>query len=439
MTEDYKSRAYRVPSGRLSRIARFGSLTTGILGNMAYEGTRQFASGQRPRLQDLLLTPANATRLTQQLAQMRGAAMKMGQLLSMEAGEILPPELSDILAHLRADAHFMPARQLKSVLVSNWGADFLRQFSKFDVHPIAAASIGQVHRATTRDGRDLAIKVQYPGVRRAIDSDVSNVATLMRLSGLLPRDLDLPPLLDEARRQLHEEADYQREGQCLSGFARLLADDPAFRVPALHGDLTTRDILAMDFIAAAPIESVINADQSVRDRVTTHLLTLLLRELFEFRQMQTDPNFANYRYQPDTGQIVLLDFGATRSFAPALTDKFRRLLHAGLARDRSAIRAAAIDIGYFSDTTADHHQTQLLDMFDMALEPLTTQGTFDFGTTDLTARLRDAGMAFGQDRDFWEIPPMDTLFLQRKIAGLYLLAARLKARIDMPALLAPHR
>ncbi len=438
MTESYKSREQRVPSGRLSRIARFGALTTGILGNVAYEGSRAYASGKRPRLNDLLLTPGNATRLTRELANMRGAAMKMGQLLSMEAGDFIAPELSEILAHLRADAHTMPGRQLKSVLVANWGPDFLRKFSKFDVHPIAAASIGQVHRAHTRDGRDLAIKVQYPGVRGSIDSDLRNVATLLRLSGLLPRDLDITPMMEEARRQLHEEADYAREGGALSEFGRLLGEDPAFVVPDLHTDLTTTDILAMDYVSGDPVENLMTAPQEDRDRVVTQLLSLLLRELFDFQLMQTDPNFANYRYQPETGRIVLLDFGATRSFAPELAEKFHRLLLAGLEQDREGIRTSAIDIGYFSAMTAEHHQTQLLDMMEMALEPLTCPGIFDFGTSTLPARLRDAGMAFGEARDFWEIPPMDTLFLQRKIGGLYLLATRLRARIDMPSLLAPH-
>ena len=391
MAGPYKSRERRVPSGRLSRLVRFGSLTTGILGNVAYEGSRAYARGRRPSFDDLLLTPANAARLTRELANMRGAAMKMGQLLSMEAGDLIAPELAEVLAHLRADAHTMPGRQLKSVLSANWGADFLKRFDRFDVTPIAAASIGQVHRAQTRDGRDLAIKVQYPGVRDSIDSDLRNVAALLRLSGLLPRDLDIAPLLEEARRQLHEETDYLREGRALAEFGALLAEDPGFVVPRLHADLTTADILAMDHVAGAPIESLEAAPRDVRNRVVTRLLSLLLRELFTFQVMQTDPNFANYRYQPESDRIVLLDFGATRRFAATLAEKFHRLLIAGLAQDRAAIRAAAIDIGYFSADTADRHQVQLLDMMQMALEPLCSTGAFDFATSTLPGRLRDAG------------------------------------------------
>ena len=428
-----------VPSGRLSRMARFGGLATGIAGDALMQGARQFASGQRPRMNDLLLTPANAKRLTNQLSQLRGAAMKVGQLISMDAGEVLPPELSEILMRLRADAHPMPPAQLKTVLTQSWGANWLRRFQSFDVRPVAAASIGQVHRARTKDGRDLAIKVQYPGVRKSIDSDVTNVGALIRLSGLVPSTLNLKPLLAEARRQLHEEADYEREGRYLQRFAALLAEQDAFWVPDLHADLTTRDVLAMSFAEAVPVETLTDAPQEERDRVVTLLLDLMFRELFEFRLMQTDPNFANYRYDPKSKQIVLLDFGASRDFDPEVSAGYRALLQAGLAYDRDAIHVRSLALGFYSDDTAPKHRDAILRMIDMAFEPLFQTTPFDFGATDLAKRLRDAGMDMNADRDFWHVPPMGMLFLQRKFGGMYLLASKLRARVDLQALIAPYR
>ncbi|GAA0312354.1 ABC1 kinase family protein [Rhodovulum strictum] len=432
------ARALAVPSGRLTRLARFGALTSSVAGNMALAGARQVAQGKRPRAADLLLTPANARRVADQLAQMRGAAMKVGQLISMDAGDMLPPELAEIMARLRADAHHMPGGQLKKVLTEAWGADWLKRFDKFQVRPIAAASIGQVHRAHTKDGRDLAIKVQYPGVRRSIDSDVNNVAALMRLSGVMPRELDIAPMLEEAKRQLHEEADYEREGRYMGRFGALLAGAPDFVVPGLQPDLTTPDILAMDFVEGVPIEALADAPQAERDRVMALLIGLLFRELFEFRLMQTDPNFANYRYQPDTGRVVLLDFGASREFAPAMAEQFRALMAAGLSGERGAMRRAILDIGFFAEDTASHHQETMLAMFEMSMEPLRRPGAFDFADTDLALRMRDAGMALGADRDFWHIPPMDTLFIQRKFGGIYLLASRLRARVDLRAIIQRH-
>ena len=193
------SRGRAVPSGRLARLAAFGSMAGGVAGNMIAGGARALARGERPSVAGLLLTPGNAATITGQLAHLRGAAMKMGQLLSMGSSDLVPTELSDILARLRADGQHMPPAQLQTVLDKHWGTGWRTRFARFDVRPIAAASIGQVHRAQTRDGRDLAIKIQYPGVRQSIDSDVDNVATLVRLTGMMPSSLDIAPLLSEAK------------------------------------------------------------------------------------------------------------------------------------------------------------------------------------------------------------------------------------------------
>lgn len=423
-----------VPSGRWARLARLGSLATGVAGGMLAEGARQLAQGKRPKISDLLLTPANARRVANQLAQLRGAAMKVGQLISMDAGDLLPPELGDILARLRSDARPMPKKQLESVLVANWGPDWHKQFRQFSFAPIAAASIGQVHQAHTLDGRHLAIKIQYPGVRQSINSDVDNVATLLRLSGLLPRNLDIAPLLKDAKRQLHDEADYLREGAYLQRYGSLLAQAPEYLVPALHADLTTQSVLAMSFVEGVEVESLAGAPQTERDRIAGLLIHLLMRELFEFRLVQTDPNFANFRYAPDTRQLVLLDFGATRPFKVRMVAGFRRLMAAASMGDRAAMRVAAQRIGYFDEHTQVHHQNAVLDIFEQAFEPLRFEGLYDFGASDLPRRIHDTGLALGLDREFWHVPPADVLFLHRKLGGLYLLAARLKARVNVQAL-----
>jgi predicted unusual protein kinase regulating ubiquinone biosynthesis (AarF/ABC1/UbiB family) len=433
-----ESKALAVPSSRLSRLARLGGLASSIAGNVAVGAARQLASGQPPRIDELLLTPANAMMVADKLARMRGAAMKVGQLISMDAGDMLPPELAQILGRLRSEAHHMPMFQLRRVLTEAWGPGWQQRFAEFDARPVAAASIGQVHRVRTRDGRDLAIKVQYPGVRRSIDSDVDNVASLMRVAGLVPRGVTIAPMIAEAKRQLHEEADYEREGRCLSQFGALLADRPEFRVPELHGDLTTKNVLAMSFVEGSPVDGLATAPQAERDRVMTLLIGLLFRELFEFRLMQTDPNFANYRYAPATGQLLLLDFGATRAFPEAFAELYRRLLRAGLADDRPGIRAAAREIGFLAGNTPARLEDAMLEMVEMSLRPMRQDAPFDFGASDLAMRMRDAGMAMAEDREHFRIPPMDTLFLQRKFGGIYMLATRMRARVDLRAAVAPH-
>ena len=240
-----RSRERAVPSGRLARIGTFGRLVGGVAGGMAAEGARRLTSGERITTRDLILTPGNVRRMTDKLSHLRGAAMKMGQMISLDSGDFLPQELSDILARLRDQANFMPTKQLDSVLRAEWGNDWRKQFKSFNPRPIAAASIGQVHKAMTRDGQELAIKVQYPGVAKSIDSDVDNVSTLLKVAGFAPPELEMDKLLDAAKKQLHEEADYEREGAQMQLYREKLADLPGFVVPQLHEGLTRGSVLAM--------------------------------------------------------------------------------------------------------------------------------------------------------------------------------------------------
>jgi predicted unusual protein kinase regulating ubiquinone biosynthesis (AarF/ABC1/UbiB family) len=413
-------------------------MTAGVAGNMAVQGAVQLGQGRRPSLRGLLLTPANVRRITDQLAQMRGAAMKVGQLVSMDTGDMLPPELAKIMARLRQDAHFMPPAQLKTVLAENWKDGWLKAFAQFDVRPVAAASIGQVHRARLRDGRDLAIKVQYPGVARSIDSDVSNVGALIRMSGLLPSGFDLAPYLDEARKQLHEETDYAREGAHLTTFGRLLATDARFVVPKLHSDWTTPRILAMSFEPGRPVEEAATFPQHDRDRIAHDLIDLMLRELFEFGLMQTDPNFANYRFRPDTGRIILLDFGATRELDGRIATLYRALMAAGLTGNRDAQLALAEQIGFIAPQTAPAHRARIVRMMETVFAALRAPGPFDFADTRLSRQMQAEGMALAEDGFIPPPVPMDVLFLQRKFGGIFLLAAHLQARVDVAGLLARH-
>jgi len=366
--------------------------------------------------------------------------MKVGQLMSMDAGSLLPPELADILARLREDARTMPMSQVVEVLETHWGKGWEQGFERFSFTPCAAASIGQVHRARTRDGQELAIKLQYPGVRRSIDSDVDNVATLLRVSGLLPKALDLAPLLAEAKRQLHEEADYRREAENLHRFGDLLGNAQDFVLPHAVDALTRSDILAMSWVEGVAVESLADpqaADQALRDRLASLLIGLLFRELFEFRLIQTDPNFANYRFDAASGRLVLLDFGATRPYAEPVVEAYGRLMAGTVRGDRAAMGEAAQAIGYFQEHIHTAQRDAVIELFATACEPLRHPGAYDFGTSDLPLRLRDAGLKLSMERDFWHTPPADALFLHRKLGGLYLLAARLRARVDVAALAAP--
>lgn len=432
---DKPGRHRAVPRGRISRLSGFGRLATGIAGGMIAEGARRVASGQLPRLEDMILTPGNAMRLADRLSHLRGAAMKLGQMISMDAGDLLPPELSTILAGLRDQANFMPPRQLQQVLREEWGDGWRARFAHFRAQPIAAASIGQVHKATTHDGRVLAIKVQYPGVRESIDSDVDNVATLLRFSNILPEQLDLKPFLAAAKTQLHEEADYHREAEQMQLYAQRLAGDAGFVVPRFEPEFSSGGILAMSFEEGVPIETLETADQSTRDAVTARIIGLVLRELFEFGVMQTDPNFANYRYQPDTGAVVLLDFGAARAVDAEVQLGYRTMLQSALSGDRAAVIEAAVAAGFMNEATPRRHPQSVEMMTDTILQEFMREGPFDFGDRAFVEVLRDEGMRVAADRAVWHMPPAETIFVQRKISGTALLGARLKARVPVREML----
>jgi len=190
----------------------------------------------------------------------------------------------------------------------------------------------------------------------------------------------------------------------------------------------------MSYEPSAPIETLADAPADIRDRAVSALIELCLRELFDFGLMQTDPNFANYRWRPETGQIVLLDFGATREIGDGLAQGHLDLMRAGLARDRDTVLAALEGLGFVRPGLAERHRAAILDMAEMGFAAL--DGPLDFATDDLPERMRRRGMEIGSERELWHIPPAETLFLQRKIGGLYLLAARLGATVDFPRLLA---
>lgn len=428
-------RALRVPSGRLVRAGRVGGLAGGLLGDIALRGAAELTRGRRPRLQDLLLTPTSMRRIADELAHMRGAAMKLGQLLSMDTGEVFPRELTDIFARLRSNAHFMPPSQLKSVLNANWPPGWHKAFRHFDTRPIAAASIGQVHRVQTRDGRDLAIKVQYPGVAESIDSDVANLGMLVRATGLLPKSFDLETYLDEAKRQLHEETDYRREARALVQFGELLADSHEFVVPELTQDWSSDAILAMDYIDSVPIEDLEEASQDIRNDIAGKLVTLTLRELFAFKVMQTDPNFANYRYQPDSKKIVLLDFGASMEIDDHIMEGYRNLLVAGLENDSQNLQSAANALGFFSPNLAVRHRERLMEMIDLVMQTLRESDVFDCADQSLARRLQQDGIALAEDGFEPPAVPMDVLLVQRKLGGVFSLASRLGARLPVRKML----
>lgn len=424
----------RLHQSRLGRFSQLGRLAGGVAGGMLSEGVKRWSKGEGLSARELALTPGNLERVSDRLSQMRGAAMKVGQLVSMDAGHLMPAELSAVLNRLRSDADALPLSQLEPVLAGAWGKDWVTRFSQFSYQPIAAASIGQVHKAVLQSGETLAIKVQYPGVKRSIDSDIDNVATLLRWSRLLPDSLDLTPLLADAKAQLHAETDYQLEARSMQAFRERLAGRTEWAVPEVYEDLSGPTVLAMSYAAGEPLERLEQADTITRQRWVSRLIDLFFEELFSVGSVQTDPNYANYLYDDARQRITLLDFGAVRDYETGMIDGYRALFMAAMQSDRSDLFDAARRIGYFSETIDNAQANAVLDLFMIATEPLRVT-RYDFGRSNIATRLREQGLELSMKQGYWHSPPVASLFLHRKLAGLYLLAQRLGVALPVRALL----
>ena len=406
----------------------------------AAEGMARLARGENLALSQLLLTPGNARRLAERLSTMRGAVMKVGQLMSMDGKGVLPPAFAELLGGLRDRAHHMPATQLTEVLEREYGSDWHRRFRRFSFEPVAAASIGQVHRAETHDGRALALKIQYPGVRRSIDSDVANLALLARTPGLVPSGLEVAPLLERVRLQLHHETDYRAEARSAIAYRALLGDDPVLRVPAVAEEHCTDHILATDFVPGIPVDRLAGPGhpQAVRDHVALALARLSVREFFDMRLVQTDPNFGNYLFDADSRRVALLDFGATEAVSDERVEQLRELGRGLRDGDAPRIRAAAMAVGFVAEEDPPRQTQAILDMMALAGEPLQRRGVYDFGSSNLFGRVFDQGRAQYLGEGYARTPPPDLLFLQRKFVGTFMLCSRLQARLDVGALFGAH-
>lgn len=291
-------RERKVPSSQLARVWGFGSMAASMLAGAAGEAisgalgpsapsgaSAANGSGVKPLV---AISQAQAERLAEGLCRMRGAALKIGQMLSIADEDMLPPAVAQALERVRSAADIMPKWQLEKVMAAELGPEWRAQFADFSEQPVAAASIGQVHRATLLDGRSVAVKVQYPGVADSINSDLNNLKALLTWANFLPKGLYLDSLIGVARDELTAECDYTREAEMQGRFRSLVGDDPDFEVPEVVGALCTRRVLTTTWLEGMTIDQVVERGlpQAVRDRIARKLLKLTLKELFVWRFMQ---------------------------------------------------------------------------------------------------------------------------------------------------------
>ncbi|KAM3658056.1 atypical kinase COQ8B, mitochondrial-like [Ammospiza maritima maritima] len=373
------------------------------------------------------LSEGSAERLVAALSRARGAALKVGQLLSMADAELLPPQLQPLLARLRQSAEPMPGWQSRAVLDAELGRGWREQLQEFQEVPVAAASLGQVHRGRLRCGTPVAIKVQYPGVARSIGSDVENLLTLLSLTPGLPKGLFAAPALRALQRELELECDYEREAQSTQKFRSLLGSDRFFRVPAVVPALSARRVLCTEWGRGAALERCRGLPQERRDQICTELLRLCLQELFQFRFMQTDPNWANFLYDPERHKVTLLDFGACRSFEKEFTDLYIEVIRAAADRDEEKILSKSRELKFLTGFESPAMESLHVQAVLLLGEPFWGSQPFDFGAQGTARGVR--GLLPRMLRGRLGPPPEPSYALHRKLGGVFMACAHLGGRV----------
>lgn len=315
-----------VPRNAVNRSVKLARLPLGLVGRTAL-GIGKRIGGRSAEIVAQEIQQRTADQLFRVLGELKGGAMKFGQALSIfEAA--LPPELAEpyraTLTRLQEAAPPLPAASVHRVLAADLGDDWRSEFASFDDSPVAAASIGQVHRAVWKDGRDVAVKIQYPGAGKALISDFTQLSRVGWLFGALMPGLDVKPMLDELRDRVAEELDYHLEGQSQRAFAAAYAGDPDIYVPAVVAG--TDHVLVSEWMDGTPLSKIISdGTQEQRDRAGILLVRFLFSGPTRARLLHADPHPGNFRLLDD-GRLGVMDFGAVDRLPDGLPVLFGRLL-----------------------------------------------------------------------------------------------------------------
>lgn len=390
--------------------------------------------------------------LRDELGQLKGSVMKAGQMLSLYGQYFLPEEAVTVLSQLQDDTPAVHWRVVQPVLERALGRKRLSELD-VDERPLAAASLGQAHRAERlSDGLQLVIKIQYPGVADAIESDIRTLARLISMTRMAPKGLDLAPIFDELRGMLHREVDYAAERSFTQTFGEHLADDTRYAVPRVLTEYSSDQVLTTTYEYGHHVKdpAVQGLSLERRSALGRAFVEVFLNELFRWNMVQTDPHFGNYRIRLDPdGQdrIVLLDFGATRTFGRGFVDHYASIVRGGVELDREQIVRGACGIGLMSPDFPRQTLDAFCAMCEMITEPfsggdpkrippslLNERGEYKWGDSDLPMRAGQMAARNAFSKHF-RVPPREIVFLHRRLSGVFIMLATLRAELDARPLL----
>lgn len=410
--------------------------------------TNLFSSKENRQARHREMLSRQAQYLVEELGKLKGSVVKIGQVMALYGEHFLPPEVTEALHTLEDQTTALDWPVIRDELVKELGARRLAEL-EVEEEPIGAASLGQVHRARRRsDGLELCLKVQYPGVSDAIDSDLSAVAQLLKMARVVSFGPDFDEWLEEVRGMMHREADYGLEAETTDRFRRLLENDPRLVVPQVLFEYSTNHVMATTYETGYSVTSPAVQGLSVerRSELGRAALELFLRELFVWGEIQTDPNFGNYRVRladedghPD--RLVLLDFGAVQAYSDSFLRPVRDMIKASYERDLEAVIRGGIALRFMRQDWPDSVLKRFGEVCMAVLEPLSRedvpkpdyavneQGQYRWRQSDLANRIARQATRSAVSR-YFRIPPREFVFLNRKLVGVFTLISVLGAEFN---------
>ncbi len=408
-------------TSRTGRFMKLAGMTASVAGRYASEKVRSsFASDDSKQERQSLTYEKMADDIVSTLGELKGAVMKVGQIAS-QTQDFLPKEFSSALQKLQKEAPPMDFSLIRQQIINELGAPPEDIFDFFEQKPYAAASIGQVHRAMTKDGQDVIVKVQYPGVDKSCDSDLKQLRLTLKLGGLLkiPKE-SVDQLFQEILERLHEELDYQNEANNIKRFQAFHKDDPGLIIPTVVDGLSTRRVLTMELVEGDHLSDITpeRYSQETINLIGHRIFTTMADQLFRFECIHGDPHAGNFAFRPD-GTVIMYDFGCVKQLKPEIVVAYKGALIAGIGKDYRILDKRLIELGVRVDGKPALDEGYYAMWRDIFMSPFEHKDEiYDFAQASLHTEVVSKAPTVFKHLDSFK-PPVESLFIDRLIAGHY--------------------